>query len=56
MGIDLGLLLLTAAAIGFVHALKGIQRLPLDAAERSSHARTGAPLSVRGLAIIVLCE
>ena len=35
-------------------AMKGIQRLPLDAAERYSHALAGAALSLCGLAIIVL--
>ncbi|MFO1394441.1 MAG: sulfite exporter TauE/SafE family protein [Steroidobacteraceae bacterium] len=35
-------------------AMKGIQRLPLDAAERYSHALAGAALSLCGLAIIFL--
>lgn len=35
-------------------AMKGLQRLPLDAAERYSHALAGAALSLCGLAIIFL--
>jgi hypothetical protein len=34
--------------------MKGIQQLPLDAAERYSHALAGAALSLCGLAIIFL--